>query len=122
MNALGALIDKNAIMQVIGSLIQNPLLFSEIGMSGLGIADFDSKFTRSIFMAIINLVNNGSNTITIVDIDNYLQGQPVLYTEFVKQNGIGYLQDCYDIANTSNFQYYYKRVKKFTALRQLKSS
>lgn len=120
MNALATLVDKNAIMQVIGSLVQNPLLFSEIGIKGLTVADFDSRFTRSIFMAIINLVNSGAETLTIVDIDNYLQGQPVLYSEFTKQNGIGYLQDCYDLANLENFQYYYKRVKKFTALRQLK--
>ena len=122
MNALAALVDKNAIMQVFGSLIQNPLLFSEIGSKGLGVIDFDTRFTRSIFMAIINLVSGGTNTITIVDIDNYLQGQPALYSEFTKQNGIGYLQDCYDLANVENFQYYYKRVKKFTALRQLKAA
>lgn len=122
MNALAILVDKNAIMQVFGSLIQNPLLFSEIGAKGLGVADFDNRFTRSIFMAIINLIGGGSNTITIVDIDNYLQAQPALYSNFTKQNGIGYLQDCYDLANVENFQYYYKRVKKFTALRQLKAN
>lgn len=117
---MAVLVDKNAIMQIFGSLIQNPLLFSEIGTKGLGVVDFDTKFTRSIFLAILNLVIGGSNTITIVDIDNYLQTQPALYPDFTKQNGIGFLQDCYDIANVGNFQYYYKRVKKFTALRQLK--
>ena len=122
MNALAGLVDKNAIMQVFGSLIQNPLLFSEIGSRGLVVADFDTRFTRSIFMAILNLVLGGTNTITIVDVDNYLQAQPALYTEFTKNNGIGFLQDCYDLANVENFQYYYKRVKKFTALRQLKAA
>jgi replicative DNA helicase len=121
-NALAGLVDKNAIMQVFGSLIQNPLLFSEIGSRGLVVADFDTRFTRSIFMAILNLVLGGTNTITIVDVDNYLQAQPTLYTEFTKNNGIGFLQDCYDLANVENFQYYYKRVKKFTALRQLKAA
>lgn len=118
---MAGLVDKNAIMQVFGSLIQNPLLFSEIGSRGLVVADFDTRFTRSIFMAILNLVLGGTNAITIVDIDNYLQAQPALYSEFTKNNGIGFLQDCYDLANVANFQYYYKRVKKFTALRQLKA-
>lgn len=122
MNAVAGLTDKNAIMQVLGSLIHNPLLFSEIGSKGLSTDDFDTKFTRSIFTAIINLVKSGSETITIIDIDNYLQGYAGLYANFTQQNGIGFLQDCYDLANVENFQYYYKRVKKFTALRQLKAS
>ena len=37
------LVDKNAIMQVIGCLIRNPLLFSEVG-NNLNIDDFDNNY------------------------------------------------------------------------------
>ena len=67
-----ALSDKNAIMNIIGCLIQKPLLFAEIG-NELNVDDFDTKFSKSIYNAIYNLFQLGAEKITIVDIDTYLQ-------------------------------------------------
>lgn len=116
------LIDKNAIMQVFGSLMQTPLLFAEIGDNGLIDDDFTDRFTKSIFYSIYNLYHQGSEKITVVDIDNYLQGHQILYVDFQKQNGVAYLQDCLELANKDSFKYYYNRIKKFSLLRQLQKS
>ena len=115
------LVDKNAIMQVIGCLIRNPLLFSEVG-NNLNIDDFDNNLTKSIFNAIYNLYQLGADKVNIVDIDNYLQQYGGVYSNFQKENGIVYLQDCYELAQVENFQYYFNRLKKFSALRKLNKS
>ena len=112
------LVDKNAIMQVIGCLIRNPLLFSEIG-NDINIDDFDTNFTKSIFNAIYNLYQLGADKVTIIDIDNYLQQYGGIYSNFTKENGITYLQDCCELAQVENFYYYFNRLKKFSALRKL---
>lgn len=113
-----ALSDKNAIMNIIGCLIQKPLLFAEIG-NELNVDDFDTKFSKSIYNAIYNLFQLGAEKITIVDIDTYLQQYNAIYANFTAENGIGYLQDCCDIAQPENFTYYFTRVKKFSVLRKL---
>ena len=100
------LVDKNAIMQVIGCLIRNPLLFSEIG-NDINIDDFDTNFTKSIFNAIYNLYQLGADKVTIIDIDNYLQQYGGIYSNFTKENGITYLQDCCELAQVENFYYYF---------------
>ena len=113
-----ALSDKNAIMNIIGCLIQKPLLFAEIG-NELNVDDFDTKFSKSIYNAIYNLFQLGAEKITIVDIDTYLQQYNAIYANFTAENGIGYLQDCCDIAQPENFTYYFTKVKKFYVLRNL---
>lgn len=112
------LIDKNATMQVIGCLIKNPLLYGQIEKD-LDIDDFYSSFTKNIFVAISNLYKLGADKVTVVDIDNYLQQFGSAYVEFKKNNGIVYIQDCVDIAYNDNFDYYFTRLKKFSALRRL---
>ncbi len=114
-----AIYDKNAIMQVIGSLLHNPMLFIEIGNKGLTEEDFDTKLTKSIFYSIYNLYVLGADRITIIDVDNYLKSYEVLYNNFTKKSGLSYLNDCYELAQIDNFQYYYNRVKKFSALNAL---
>lgn len=114
-----AIYDKNAIMQVIGGLLHNPLLFCDIGVKGLNENDFDCKLTKSIFNSICNLYKLGADRITIVDIDNYLRSYEVLYANFNDKQGLSYLNDCYDLAKVENFRYYYNRVKKFSALNAL---
>jgi replicative DNA helicase len=94
----------------------------EIAKYALIPEDFNDKFTRSIFSAIHNLFQTGATTITPVDIDNYLSNYDLLFKEFEKNGGINYLQDCEDLSQTENFDYYYNRVKKLSALRRLKES
>lgn len=117
---MASLDDKNATMQVIGSLIKSPLLLVDSNYI-ITKKDFDLPLARNIFVAISNLVlNNKMEVLTIVDIDNYFQQIEGSYENFKKQNGLQYLNDCIEISNLENFNYYYNRMKKMSALRALK--
>lgn len=118
---MASLSDKNAIMQIIGSLMKSPFLLND-GKYILTKNDFDFPLARNIFIAISKMVfDERMESITIVDIDNYFQQNEGSYENFKKQNGIQYLNDCLEVSNINNFDYYYNRVKKLSALRALKA-
>ena len=118
---MAALDDKNATMQVIGSLMKSPLLLVDNNYI-LTKKDFETPLARNIFIAIHNLVLvNKLEVLTTVDIDNYFQQIEGSYENFKAQNGLQYLNDCMQISNLNNFNYYYNRVKKMSALRALKA-
>lgn len=114
--------DKNAVLQVIGSLMKKPSLLSEKDKYNLQPNDFESRFERYIFIAILNSYNNGAQTLSEIDIDNYLMEHKDQYLLFQQNNGIGYLQDALDMSTPENFEYYYNRIKKFNCLKDLKKS
>ena len=114
-----ALSDKGAYMQVIGSLMRSPSLLGEGLASSITKDDFDNRFLQSIFISINNLYTNGATSISVVDVDNYLREYDLLAADFKKGNGIQYLQDCEDVVQEGNFEYYCERMKKFSALRAL---
>ena len=118
---MASLSDKNATMQVIGSLINNPILLADSKYIFTK-NDFDLPLAKNIFMAISNLFEKTTmDKITIVDIDNYFHQFDGFYENFQKQNGLGYLKDCLEINNLNMFDYYYERLKKLSALRALKA-
>lgn len=114
--------DKNAILQVIGSLMKQPSLLSEKDKYNLQPSDFESRFERYIFIAILNSYTNGAQTLSEIDIDNYLMEHKDQYLLFQQNNGISYLQDALDMSTPENFEYYYNRIKKFNCLKDLKKS
>lgn len=114
--------DKNAILQVIGSLMKKPSLLSEKDKYNLQPSDFESRFERYIFIAILNSYTNGAQSLSEIDIDNYLMEHKDQYLLFQQNNGISYLQDALDMSAPENFEYYYNRIKKFNCLKDLKKS
>lgn len=71
---------------------------------------------------MLNLYNLGNTSLSIIDIDIYLQQHESIYQDFTSKNGLQYLNDCEELAQIDNFQYYYQRVRKFGALRKLQKS
>lgn len=114
--------DKNAVLQVIGSLMKKPSLLSEKDKYNLQPSDFESRFERYIFIAILNSYTNGAQSLSEIDIDNYLMEHKDQYLLFQQNNGISYLQDALDMSTPENFEYYYNRIKKFNCLKDLKKS
>lgn len=114
-----ALYDASAIMYVLGCLMKKPDLLAEVEKTKLTKDDFDDKLTKSIFLAIYNLYINGANKINLVDVEAYLSQNDVAFAYYKKSGGQNFLSDAEDLAEVDNFNYYYNRVKKFTALRQL---
>lgn len=111
--------DKQSEMQVIGCLMKNPFLLAEIDKYHFDVRDFSSKLTRYVFSAINNLFLDGAKQIGVIDLENYLSVYIDLKKDFDNFNGIAYLQDCEALSNEENFDYYYNRLKKFSALRSL---
>lgn len=113
-------LDKNTILQIFGSLMKNPMLLAEVDKYSLTPQDFSTNFEKYIFAAINNLYQNGAERISVVDIDNYLVGHETVYGVFTENNGIEYLNDAEDLATLENFNYYYNKLKKHNAIRDLK--
>ena len=113
-------LNKNTILQIIGILMKKPSLLAEVDRYSLSPKDFHTTFERYIFAAINNLYQNGAEVVTVVDIDNYLNTHEVAYQVFKENNGIEYLNDAEDLSQVENFEYYYKRLKKFNLIRDLK--
>ena len=114
------LVDKNAILQIFGSILKDPSILDNSDRYIFDTTNFTSSFERGVFSAIYNLHKNGASQIAVVDVCNYLEGFPSLYTIFEKENGIEYLNDAIELSQPENFEYYYNRFKKFNLLRDLR--
>ena len=102
--------------------MKKPSLLSEKDKYNLQPSDFESRFERFIFIAILNSYTNGAQSLSEIDIDNYLMEHKDQYLLFQQNNGISYLQDALDMSTPENFEYYYNRIKKFNCLKDLKKS
>ena len=102
--------------------MKKPSLLSEKDKYTLQPSDFESRFERYIFIAILNSYTNGAQSLSEIDIDNYLMEHKDQYLLFQQNNGISYLQDALDMSTPENFEYYYNRIKKFNCLKDLKKS
>lgn len=111
--------DKMAIMQVVGSLLKNPLLLADSSKYELTNEDFPEKFHKIIFAAIKNLYEDGTEVINEITIDGFLRQYDIQYKIFNDNDGIEYLQSIQELAEEGNFDYYYKRLKKFSLIREM---
>ena len=118
---IASLIDNNNTMQVIGCLINEPMLLADPKVYINEQLDFTEKMHKLVYGAIYNLFNNGMNKITPIDIDNYLSTYSVNYEYYKNGNGLQYLNDAEDFAQVENFFYYYERFKKLSLLRYFKN-
>lgn len=114
-------LDKQVVMQILGSLMKQPSLLSEVENYSLIPTDFEETFERNIFMTIANLIRDGAKSIEVIDIDGYLAEKPHIYEIFKRYNGIEYLQDAYDLSTPDNFKYYYTQLKKYNIIKDLKN-
>lgn len=114
------MIDKSIAIQIIGSLMKRPSFLSQSDRYHLEPEDFDKRLHRIIFRAIDNLYKQGASKITPFDVDVYFQSFPSAKVLFDQENGIEFLQDCEYLAEEGNFDVYYKRLKKFGLIEQLK--
>lgn len=107
-------VNKQAIREILGSLLQTPSLIREYKIVQ---NDFPETFHKLIFAAINNLYKNGAEVIDAVAIDEYLSHYETQYQVFTKNEGINFLEKVQEMALQSNFKYYYDQLKKFSLLR-----
>lgn len=111
--------DKIAIMQVLGSILKNPLLLADSSKYDLEKDDFPEQFHKIIFAVIYNLYEDGTEVINEITIDGYLREYDIQYSIFNKNDGIEYLVKIQEMAEEGNFDFYYKRLKKFSLIREM---
>lgn len=109
--------DKMSYRQIIGSLMQNPLLFIEY--SDISPKDFDYKVARVCFIVIQNLYNEGATSLTPIEVDQEIEKHPNSAAIYTKDNGLDFLKAAYEFAEPNNFNLYYTRLKKYSLLRRL---
>ena len=109
-------IDTKSIIQVIGSIYQNPELLDEEQYK-FNEEDFPQEFHRIMFGSIYNLHALGAKVITANTIEDYLEQREKKYAVYKSYNGAEWLEQCKQTVNVATFDYYYKRLKKFTLLR-----
>lgn len=112
-------VDEQIILQIFGGILKKPSILTEVDVYRLDTTDFYTHFQKILFAALSNMVSNGLQRISVADVDTYLQEHGDAYQVFTKNNGIEYLQDAEELSDEENFEYYYKKLKKFNALRDL---
>ena len=86
----------------------------------LEVADFEGeKFHELIFSTIYNLYSQGANRIDSFSVDSYLSRYEKQYKMFEENQGLDYCENAQELADLSNFSYYYQRLRKFSYLREL---
>ena len=79
-------VDTKAIIQVIGSIYQNPDLLEDTQYK-FHKEDFPQDFHRLLFTSIYNLHALGAKNITVTAIEDYLEQRDKLYGIYKAQNG-----------------------------------
>lgn len=110
-------VNKQAITEVLGCLMQEPKLLREFKIIK---EDFPETYHKLIFSAINNLYRSGAERVDAVAIDDYLSHFATKYKTFEKNDGLEYVQRAEEVALLVNFKYYYDQLKKFSLLRGMK--
>ena len=114
------MVDKDTILQIFCGLMKHPQYLDEVDKYNLSPNDFASLFEKYVFSAIYNLHADGAEIINPIDIDTYFNTNLTAKKIFEDQKGVEYLQDALDFCSEENFPFYYNRLKKLNAIRDLK--
>ena len=98
------LINKRAVVQVIGCLLNNPDLLDTYDITE---EDMHEEFYVYIFNTIYNLHLQNVKVIDSFTIDSYLSSYDMQYKVFTVNKGIEYIDNAKKIAVAENFDYNY---------------
>ena len=113
--------DMAAYHQVIGCLMQKPLLFLEY--MDIQPSDFDYKAARVCLNAIRKLYEGGVTSMTPLEVDQEVERSGAAALSVYKaEGGLDFLKNAYEVGQLSNFKFYYTRLKKYSLLRKLQKA
>ena len=118
------LFDPVAAQYVLGSLMRDPQILTLQDKYILSIDDFDERVYTILFGAVCELAYQGALSITPQNIDLYLTSFPSQYDYYKNKNGSTLTGLIYQMAENydeGQFNFYYNRLKKFSALRELRN-
>lgn len=110
-------VDIPSIIQVIGSIYNNPSLLDMKDKYTFREEDFTEEFHKIIFGSIYNLHELGAEEITLNSIEDYLNQRPKKMAIYKANKGAEYLLKISKETQLAAFDYYYKRMKKMTLMR-----
>lgn len=110
-------VDTTAIMQVIGCVYNNPQILDVTDKYTLVDEDFPDVFHKTIFGAIYKIHELGAGAVTLSNISDFLSSRPKSDAVYKQNKGEEWLLKISEAANELAFEYYYKRLKKFSLLR-----
>lgn len=113
---MGRYVDVSAIIQVIGNIYNNVSLL-DCEDYHFNEDDFSEQFHKILFGSIYNLHALGAKEITLNAIEDYLTQRPNSYAIYKTNKGHEYLEQISKQVDAATFEYYYRRMKKFTLLR-----
>lgn len=119
---MGKYVDTTSIIQVIGSIYNNPNLLDIEDKYHFNEEDFPEEFHRILFGSIYNLHALGVKEITLNSIEDYLEQRPKKMAIYQVNKGNEYLQKISQTTQIAAFDYYYKRMKKMTLLRMYQNA
>lgn len=104
-------------LAVIGCILQDINLLGDLDRQ-LDRSDFNTdNFYELMYSAMYNLYEQGCKKIEELAIDSYLSAYPTQYKIFKENNGLDYLMNARSIADLTNYNYYYHRLRKYSLLR-----
>ena len=116
------LTDTDAMRQVVGCLMLNPLLLLEY--PDITPHDFDEEIPRICFITIHQLYTAGAKTLSVVEVDREINrvSSSLGAKKYQDGNGLDFLKWAYENASPGNFKIYYNRLKKCSLLRRLRKA
>lgn len=115
-NVLRKYQSKSAIREVIGCIINNPILLKD---HKIFIDDFVESFHKVVIVGINNTFNNGISKLDSTIIEEYLKESfPTKYAIFKRNNGALYLDKASEMCTPENFEANYNELKKYSVLRR----
>lgn len=110
-------VDISSIVQVIGSIYNNPDLLEQKDKYFFNEEDFPEEFHKIVFGAMYNLYALGAKKIDLITIEDYLSQRPKKMAIYKANKGAEYLKQVSKSTQLAAFDYYYSRMKKMTLLR-----
>lgn len=110
-------VDLPSVIQVIGSIYNNPSLLDSGDKYIFCEEDFTEEFHKILFGSIYNLHTLGAKEITLNAIEDYLNQRPKKMAVYKTNKGAEYLLKISKETQLATFDYYYKRMKKMTLMR-----
>lgn len=114
-------VDTTSIIQVIGSVFNNPGLLDITDKYVITDQDFANEFHRIVFGAIYKIHELGAKRITLDNIYDFLSSRPKYEAIYKENRGDEWVQKASELSSAPSFDYYYSRLKKMSLLRAYES-
>lgn len=115
------LYDRNAASALLGCLMRDATLITNQSFP-LCKEDFECvPMHQILFICICNLAEVGAKKVDAIEIDTVAKTSPQHYDILVQNDFIGYIDAIKELANQKSFEYFYKVVRKYSLLRDMKA-